>query len=453
MTMENKYLINLTAEAVMTVVLLFLLVTCFLQRRRLPKSRPLIWLTLVNTLLLLCQMVEWKLMLASGNQMAAGEIVYRNWKVISYTLDYTLGYFSSLTFFYYVREHIRDRYVQGGQPQSAEKGGWMKLMALWGAVSAVLYGGLMSRDWFYYLLPDGRETFHWQGYLFIYLLATVPTVATVIKLVLHRKILGRVSFLLLLFYKLSPFGLLIADLINGTCFTYLMRAFYTFILYVHIDLRVKSDFAERDALLARQEKELLELRTQIMLSQIQPHFLYNTLTTISGLCYFGNSQQAREVVDKLADYLRENLDSMGKNKIIPFEKELEHIKTYLWIEQVRFGDAVRAEYRIGVTDFTLPSLTLQPLVENAVKHGIRKKKGGGTVTIETAETETEYLIYIKDDGVGFDPTQKPTDGRTHVGIENITKRLELLCGGSCGFESKKGEGTTVTVHLPKEGTP
>lgn len=452
MTMEYKYLINLTAEAVMTVVLVFLLLTCFLQRRRLPRSRPLIWLTLVNTLLLLCQIVEWRLMLASGNQLAAGEIAFRGWKVVFYTMDYILGYFSSLAFFYYAREHVRDLYARDGQPQPPKKNGWLKFMALWGIATAALCGWLMSRDWFYYLLPDGQEMFHREGYLLVYLLATLPTVATVAKLIQHRKILGRVNFLLLLLYKITPFGLLMTDLLNGTCFTYLMRAFYTFILYVHIDLRFKSDFAERDALLARQEKELLELRTQIMLSQIQPHFLYNALTTISGLCYFGNSQQAREVVDKLADYLRENLDAMGKNKVIPFEKELEHIKTYLWIEQVRFGDAVAAEYHINVTDFTLPSLTLQPLVENAVKHGIRKKKGGGTVTIETAETETEYLIYIKDDGVGFDPAQKPTDGRTHVGIENITKRLELLCGGSCGFESKKGEGTTVTVHLPKERT-
>lgn len=233
-------------------------------------------------------------------------------------------------------------------------------------------------------------------------------------------------------------------------FSYVLFFMDLLLIYGTIQSQRGTELAERNKKIAEQNMELIEQRTQIMMSQMQPHFLYNSLTTISSLCYLENAQRAREVVDKFAAYLRQNLDSMGKDRYIPFETELEHIQTYLWIEKVRFEDDLNVEYKIGPSDFRLPSLSLQPLVENAVKHGICKKKGGGTVTIETQETSKEYLVIVRDNGVGFDPRKLPEDDRSHVGIENITRRLEILCSGRLEILSKPGNGTLVVIHLPKE---
>ena len=99
----------------------------------------------------------------------------------------------------------------------------------------------------------------------------------------------------------------------------------------------------------------------------------------------------------------------------------------------------------------LPLLSVQPLVENAVKHGVGMKEDGGTVRISTRETETAYEVIIEDDGVGFDINEQMDDGRSHVGMENTKKRLRDMCGGEVIIESVVGKGTTATVVLPKEG--
>lgn len=444
------YHVNIDMELVMAAVLVFLLVTCLLQRRRRVDMKPLIILTVSTLLLLMCQVVEWRLMVAGGSQLAGGMPALRTWKVLAYTLDYVFGYYSSVAFFYYVCEHIRGLYEEKGRPYPKTKWNWLRFLLIWGAFASVIYGICMTQDWFFFVQADGNETFHRITYSAIYLMAMVATAATVAVLIRHRKILGRLNFILLLLYKVSPAVLQIPDLLHSTCLSYLMRAFYTFVLFVHVDQRREKELVEREAQLAVQEQELEELRTQIMLSQIQPHFLYNTLSTIGALCSMDKAREAEDVLNKFALYFRQNMEALSKERYIPFEKELEHIKTYLWIEKVRFEDDLNVEYRIGPTNFRLPYLSLQPLVENAVKHGICRKEDGGTVTVETRETEEEFLVIISDDGAGFDPSALPANDKNHVGIENTKARLELLCHGKLEIRSKVGEGTTVTVHLPKE---
>ena len=199
------------------------------------------------------------------------------------------------------------------------------------------------------------------------------------------------------------------------------------------------------------QKELYEAKVGIMVSQIQPHFMYNALTSIAMMCTI-DPETAQEATITFAKYLRGNMDSLKQTKPIPFEQELEHLKKYLYIEKLRFGKKLNIVYDIQVADFVLPQLSIQPLVENAVKHGVGMKKKGGTVTIATRETDTDYEVVISDDGVGFDMTaEKKDDGRSHVGMENTRNRLRELCGGTIKVESTIGEGTTATVFLPKKG--
>ena len=201
------------------------------------------------------------------------------------------------------------------------------------------------------------------------------------------------------------------------------------------------------------QKELYEAKVGVMVSQIRPHFIYNALTSIAMMCQI-DPDTAQEATITFADYLRGNMDSLHQTKPVPFTTELEHLKKYLYIEKLRFADLLNIEYDIQTEDFYLPLLSIQPLVENAVKHGVGMKEDGGTVTIATKETDTAYEVIISDDGVGFDPdAPKPDDGKTHVGMENTKKRLRDMCGAHVEITSAVGEGTTARVILPKEGQP
>lgn len=186
-----------------------------------------------------------------------------------------------------------------------------------------------------------------------------------------------------------------------------------------------------------------------MLSQLQPHFLYNALGTISSLCDV-DAKLAKESIIDFGHYLRGNMDSITQKKPIPFTKEMEHVETYLALERRRFGDRLKVVYGIESTNFNLPSLALQLLVENAVRHGVTKRREGGTVTILASETPHEFRVAVADDGVGFDPECRERDGRSHVGIENVRYRVEAMCGGSLSVESTPGEGTNAVITIPKE---
>ena len=203
--------------------------------------------------------------------------------------------------------------------------------------------------------------------------------------------------------------------------------------------------------LAQKEAKITQQQTQIVLSQIQPHFLYNALSAISILCK-RDPDKARTAVDNLSDYLRVNLDSLRFEKLVSFRQELEHVNAYLFIEKLRFGDDLQIACDIRCDNFMIPSLTLQPLVENAIRHGLCGKEDGGTITICAEKTDTEYRISVIDDGVGFDPAALPNDGRSHIGLENVRERLKLLSGGTLTIASPPGIGTKAVIHLPlKDG--
>lgn len=186
-----------------------------------------------------------------------------------------------------------------------------------------------------------------------------------------------------------------------------------------------------------------------MLSQIQPHFLYNALAVIQDMCH-GKAPEAEQATVEFSEFLRGNLDSLRADSPIPFTQELRHTKCYLSLEKKRFGENLKVEYDIGIDDFCIPALSLQPIVENAVRYGVMKRVNGGTVKIMTRETEAAYILQVIDDGIGFDPMQPKEDGRTHIGISNVKERIRILCGGSLNIESAPGKGTAATIMLPKD---
>ena len=191
--------------------------------------------------------------------------------------------------------------------------------------------------------------------------------------------------------------------------------------------------------------ELKQSQISILLSQIQPHFIYNTLSSIRYLCKL-DAELAQKSIDDFALYLRCNMDSLQKSDLIPFEKELLFIETYVKLEQLRFGDRIKVVYDFEETNFDVPSLTLQPLVENAIKHGISLKENGGTVALKTERIDNDILISIIDDGVGFDVDKQLDDGRTHIGLTNVKHRLSYFIDSEFNVESSS-LGTTIKILL------
>ena len=208
-------------------------------------------------------------------------------------------------------------------------------------------------------------------------------------------------------------------------------------------IRARELEAEKMILSAK----LTESRISTMISQIQPHFIYNTLGTIEQLC-ITEPKAASKLVRNFSLYLRGNFSELDNAKPITFSQEMNHVKHYTDIEQVRFPD-MTIRYDLRSVEFLLPALSVQPLVENAIKHGLMGLEEGGIVTISAYETEKYYVVEVTDDGVGFDMNAGYDETR-HVGIKNIRGRIEAMCGGTLTIESKIGSGTKATIRIPKE---
>ena len=221
---------------------------------------------------------------------------------------------------------------------------------------------------------------------------------------------------------------------------YLALTFGMALLYIHT-----TEFAQLRADDIIREKEF-----QIMMGQIQPHFLFNCLTVIRET-YRQNEEKGEEAINKFADFLRYNMDSLTKDEAIPFEDELEHVKHYVWLQKLRFEDELEVIFDLECTDFLIPTLTLQPIVENAITYGVRKQMDrDGIVTIQTREYRDRYEIKVIDNGPGFVPDDMKNDKkRSHVGIKNVKERLKSTGKGSLHMESVIGKGTIATIVLAK----
>ena len=207
--------------------------------------------------------------------------------------------------------------------------------------------------------------------------------------------------------------------------------------------RAKELETEKTALNA----QLAQSRISTMMSQIRPHFIYNTLGSIEQLCSI-DPQKAGELVHNFAKYLRGNFRELDNPRPILMSQEMDHVHHYISIENVRFPD-MTFSFEMDSVDFHIPALTIQPIVENAIKHGLMKLPKGGTIRVVSYETDTHYCVLVEDDGAGFD-TNELLDERKHVGIRNIRERLKAMVGGTLEIESKVGVGTKVLITIPKE---
>jgi len=202
--------------------------------------------------------------------------------------------------------------------------------------------------------------------------------------------------------------------------------------------------------LEEQERLLLHARMEALQNQINPHFLFNTLNSISSLVRF-DPDTAREVISKLATILRRLLNST--DSFVPLREEVEFIDNYLDIEVVRFGnDKLHVVKELDPTslDVMVPSMLLQPLVENSIKHGLSSMVEGGSIYLRSRLSESRLIIEVEDDGVGMAATQPGSTRGAGIGMANISERLQVLYGDTARMtiDSGEGKGTLVRIRLP-----
>lgn len=271
------------------------------------------------------------------------------------------------------------------------------------------------------------------------------------KIIAHKKF----AVLYLVVYCATSAGIVIENFyINGYIsqnVSYIMPVtcmiFISSVVFVHFGDTVEAfEQAKRTAEL---QKKLGDMNMTLMLSQIQPHFMYNALNTIKYLTK-KDPKSAETAIVKFSNYLRANMDSLTQKEPISFKKEMEHVENYIYIENLRFGDRLKVEYDIEYDDFLIPPLTIQPIAENAIKHGINQRVNGGTLKISTFEKNNEVFVLIEDDGVGFDVNEEKNDDRSHVGMTNIKTRLKEMLNARVEVTSIINVGTKVTIIIPKE---
>lgn len=280
-----------------------------------------------------------------------------------------------------------------------------------------------------------------------YIICSVLLVCCVVNIIRSEKknsflLISGLALLLTIILDMSGVGQSMYS--QGTC----TKIVFVILLLINVAQCLKRAVLNQHAVMKVEmlETELAEKKIAIMLSQIKPHFIYNTLGTIGQLCIEA-PEKAADLVQKFSLYLRGNFSELDSSAPIRLSKEMEHVKNYVAIEQIRFPD-MKVEYDLKSDEFFLPALSVQPLVENAIKHGLMGLEAGGKVTVSTYETDKEYCVSVQDNGVGFEETAMD-DGRKHVGINNIRVRIEAMCNGKLTIESTPGKGTTALITIPK----
>ncbi|MBQ9590488.1 MAG: sensor histidine kinase [Butyrivibrio sp.] len=211
----------------------------------------------------------------------------------------------------------------------------------------------------------------------------------------------------------------------------------------------------------KEQKQLRKAEFELLQAQINPHFLYNTLDAIVWSAEAGNQKQVVNMVGSLSDFFRSSLNK-GK-EIVSIKEELVHVKSYLEIQQIRYQDILCYEINVpeSLNKYQIPKITIQPIAENALYHGIKNKRGGGKITIEGYENEDTVIIEVKDNGIGIDEKRlfeikeslesSDNNSNTIYGIYNVNERIRLNYGEQYGLKicSIYGEGTTVKILIPK----
>ena len=410
--------VNIALDAFGLLVMVIILLSCVNEHFRGSRGTSMSFMALLVSVIatLVSDLLSW---------VGEGNIELSTLTTVSNTAAVCFSYVAIICFMLYLRETINSK----NRLLSA-------LVWLFGALCAIMMVFLIANAFNEYAFYV-NETGHYVRvenimmsiiYLQFPILSFIAIVLALIFTKTSDKMIKPTFFMYIVF---PVVGVLLDYFIHGLSLTYIGLVLSVLIIYANI-------YSQKQKMIEKQKNAL-------MLSQINPHFVYNTLSTIASMCDI-SPKQAKYLTIDFSQYLRRNIGSLTSEDLIPFEAEMEHVACYLKIEKARFRERLNVIYATQSKDFCVPPLTVQPLVENAIKHGITKKASGGTVKISTFEEEGSYVIEIIDDGVGFDTESADV----HVGLENVKARVADMCRGTVTVKSTPNVGTRVTIKIPNK---
>lgn len=413
--------INIALDSFALVVAIILFSSCFKEfSRKDGRARNFLLFLSAVTVSLVADVVSW---------IAEGRVSLSCLTVISNTVASCSGQLAIICFMGYLKESLYE--------SSRAAAFTLKLFRVLCACSITFSIGNAFFGYAFAVNEQGH--YHHTSNTamgVVYLLFPVLSFFAILLMTVFAKSSTKVNRVAFLIYTLFPVaGVIIDYTVHGFSLTYVGLTVSALVIYTSIYLK--------------KQKLIDAQKNALMLSQINPHFIYNTLSTIASMCDVSPNQAKYLTID-FSRYLRQNLSNLTHEGLIPFEQELNHVECYLKIEKARFREKLNVAYSIQCRDFELPPLSIQPLVENAVKHGITKKPEGGTVRISTYDNDKSYFIEIKDEGVGFDTEAVSDTDRIHVGLENVQSRVMAMCKGEVTVKSIVGVGTRVTIEIPKK---
>ena len=418
--MDNKSVFNATVCIIGIAIFLIHTINILLKKDRRKDENNLLFFIIFSTLHLAAYLA---FTIIKVNYTSDGFIIG------FYTTFYIMNNVQLLLFFYYAVLYIGTK---------------KKMIDVVSIINICLFGVYVILDIvniFNHMFFDSvngvytraKTMFFSQGYqLFAF--------ATVFALAVFNKKLKPTEKIAFSVYCILPLiAIVLQNRFAGYAIAYLSVIIAVEVLFLFINVRKNME-------LAQEAKRNKEIEIKIMMSQIKPHFVYNTLASISTLIKI-DPDKAQKGLDNFTEYLRTNLSSLTDTGLILFSDELRHIETYLALEKMRFEERLNVVYDIKARDFMVPPLSIQPIVENAVKHGILKKIEGGVISIKSFENKNAFVIEIRDDGIGFNPEE--VTGPDHIGLKNVKYRIETMCRGDIKVSSELNKGTRVTVYFYK----
>ena len=308
--------------------------------------------------------------------------------------------------------------------------------ALWSVYFVMLVAAQFT-DAFYYVTPDNQ---YFRGSLFPLLMSPLIVIMflNIAGTIRRREKLSRQYFLALLVYLIPMTAALLVHMFYSVEIVIVFcMALFALLMYALII----SDNVRQNL---RQQREIANQRASVMVLQMRPHFISNTMVTIYHLCA-QDPEKARQVTLDFTNYLRRNFSAIASEDTVPFADELRHTQAYLAVEQAMHEDSLFVEFDTPHTFFRVPPLTLQPLVENAVKHAMDPNGNPLHIFVKTAQTASGSEIIVENDGADFIPAD---DNEPHIALKNIRERLRILCGGKLTIAPRSGGGTVVKVTIP-----
>ncbi len=314
-----------------------------------------------------------------------------------------------------------------------------KVVSALSIVYYIMFFIVQFTDAVYYVTPDNKYI---RGPLFAVWLSPliVILILNISGVIRRRKKLSKRCFVALMFYLLPmTVSLFFHMFFEAEIYVVLCMALFALIMFGLI----LADNMDR---FMRQQREIANQRAELMVLQMRPHFIYNTMMGIYYLCD-QDAQKAKQVTLDFTTYLRKNFTAIASEDTVPFTAELEHTRAYLAVEQAQFEDDLIVSFDTPYTMFRVPPLTLQPIVENAVKHGLKTTKEPLHISVLTRKTETASEIIVEDDGKGYAPID---DNEPHIALSNIRQRLDIMCEGILKITPRESGGTSVKVTIPNQ---